>query len=223
MSDINWQGLRAPNIFAAYSEGQDQARQEKRQATVDAYQQERIQNERTDREAEMADRDRQARGRKGATDALAKDDYAGAQKAAIDAGDPQLLAYLKGLDAQKREELKQRNQIQGTALNSLRDPKTGQLLPDAAQRWANMKSRFLQSGWHPEELNFDPTQPGVIDAELAQAMSLDKALTLSEQARHNREMEDIGREGVSVRREVGMRPRAGRGGGGGATSLPPGY
>jgi hypothetical protein len=83
-----------------------------------------------------------------------------------------------------------------------------------------MKQRFLSNGWKPEELDFDPLQPGVIDAELADAMTLDETLKLAETSRHNREMEDIGRDRAQSYDYGQRRPRAGRGGGGGAAGAP---
>jgi hypothetical protein len=219
MSDIDWGLARAPNIYGALTQGMDQGRQNKRQDTYDAYQQELIAGERMDRQNQAADRARidadRARAEQGRTataDALGRNDMSGARKAAIQAGDPRLLEAVSKLDEQTRADLKQRNQTQAAALSSLRGP-DGKLLPDAAARWANMKQHFLSNGWKPEELDFDPLQPGVIDAELADAMTLDETLKLAETSRHNREMEDIGRDRAQSY-DYGQR-RPGRGGRGG--------
>lgn len=226
MSDIHWEALRAPNIFGALTEGYQQGQQAKRQQTYDAYQNERIAGERMDRQNQTADRARidadRARAEQGRTDvgaAIGRGDTAAARQAAITAGDPRLLDAISKMDDQTRADLKERNQTTASALHSLRGP-DGKLLPDAAVRWANMKQRFLTSGWKPEELDFDPTQPGVIDGEIADAMTLDESLKLAETSRHNHEMEDIGR-GRAESYDYGQRrPRAGRGGGGAGGGAP---
>lgn len=188
MSDVNWGLARTPNIYGALSDGFEQGQQMQRQKAQDAIQQERLTNDRADRQTALDDRARQTQGRTEAADALGKGDYKAAAQAAIKADDPQLLSHLRSLGDQERAQLKQRNEAQGAALASLRGP-DGQLLPDAAQRWQGIKQQFLASGWHPEELNFDPMQPGVIDAEISQAMTLEQSLRLAEDRRHHIEME----------------------------------
>jgi hypothetical protein len=120
MSDIDWGLARAPNIYGALTQGMDQGRQNKRQDTYDAYQQELIAGERMDRQNQAADRARidadRARAEQGRTataDALGRNDMSGARKAAIQAGDPRLLEAVSKLDEQTRADLKQRNQTQG--------------------------------------------------------------------------------------------------------------
>lgn len=218
---VMWDQLKAPNIFASFEEGVQEARAKRREDTYDAYQKERIEGERMDRQNQAADRatadaDRQRAGlgRAAVANAVKNKDMAGARSAAIGAGDPKLLDAISKMEDDERENLKQRNEIQGAALNSLRDPNTGQLLPDAAQRWDNMKQRFMANGWKPDELDFDPLQPGVIDAEIAEAMELKDILARAETNRHNREMEGIQRGRAESYDYSARRPRAGRGGGG---------
>lgn len=201
--DIEWGNQRAPNIFANFTQGYQVGRAIKKNRQADRADKvfasgddaaaERAYIEAGDVQSANAIHsrrleDRREQVRQDAVGKMAGGDASGAAQAAAAAGDQQLFEQITKLDDAKRARLKEHSQVIGAALHSLRGP-DGQPLPDAAQRWANMRAHFEADGYSPEELNLDVTQPGVIDGGISEAMTVYQAVQAAEQARHNREME----------------------------------
>lgn len=234
---VDWSGLQAPNIFAAFQNGQEQGRQARQDRQMESYRQAQIAKMDSDTRRAEEEQARILGGRQQAADALGRHDYDGARSAAVGSGDTDMFEQIGKLDAEHRAHLKEHNGVLGQYMQSL----AGLPPEEVAKRWAIAKPRFLANGFDPESVDFDPTQPGVIEQEIAEAGMMDDMLKRVETERHNKAME--GKPGLMMRDADGNwvpnetfiaaqgraaaakrappRPRAA--GGGGGASLPPGY
>jgi hypothetical protein len=205
--DLNWDQLRAPNLFASFAQGQQYGQKQKQ------YRQEQEQYEQSQRARNMfangddqgAERgfiqagdipsanaihsrrndDRRLEARGKAVDALGAGKMDEARQSAIGAGDDQLAAYIDKMDERQRATVKEHSQQMASALYEIRD------LPPAEQaaRWGEMSQRFAAEGYKPEELAIDFNQPGAIQKEISDALTVKEKIEAAERSRHNLQME----------------------------------
>lgn len=164
--DIRWE-LASGNPFAQLNEGFQQGRQNARQKERDNLfaQQQAFEIQQAQRKQEL--QDAAMRRQEAVGGFVAKNDYAGARQAA--GGDLDILKGIGELDEAHRKDLAEAAELTGRQLYALK----GLPPEEQARRWAQIAPGLAQRARvDPNELAIDFNDPGAIDRELAEAMSL---------------------------------------------------
>lgn len=203
MDGINWDGLKGRNIFADFASGMEygsEMRARRAKAEQEAARRQALNLYATDpAEAERAlmaagdietanairTRTRQDRQDKARTDAsarYAKGDAAGAQQAALEAGEFDLAKSIAGLDADKRKMARENAEDLGGFAIGIRNVPYEQRKAIIAQA----RPILMQKGFTAEQIAaFDPTDEN-ITALAASAMGLKEALQQADREADNK-------------------------------------
>jgi len=176
---INWSLAGNANPFADFAEGLEGGMQMHRQRQRDNLFQQQHALKVAEAQRAQAKEERQERRQMAVGEAVGKGDFATARTAA--GGDFDLLKAIAELDDRQKKQVSENAELAARQLYTLR----GLPPQEAAQRWEMIKPGLVARGLKAEELAIDFTQPGIIDSEIAEAMSLKEMV---EQA--NKERDD---------------------------------
>jgi hypothetical protein len=191
--DIDWRLAGSGNPFGQFAEGFLNGQQNKRQRERDNLFAQRqtfeIQEAQAQREKQEAAAARQA----AVGAAVVKNDFTGAREAS--GGDMDLLKSIGEMDKARRAELAETAEFGARQLYAL------QGLPpeEQARRWQATVPMLVQRGAKVEELNIDFNDPGAIQRELAEAMTLKEMIAQTNAERDDRRASEKDRTDAKFR------------------------